>query len=71
MPRYQSTCVPPTQSKGAEKPKIGDLEEFLSKRDYLGAIALLQVRLPSCCRLMRAPYAADSVAHDVNITASL
>lgn len=27
-----------------DKPKIPDLEEFMSRRDYLGAIALLQFK---------------------------
>ncbi len=32
------------QQAAADKPKVPDLEELLTKRDYLGAIALLQFR---------------------------
>ncbi len=34
-------CV---QAAANEKPKVPELEEFLTKRDYLGAIALLSFR---------------------------
>lgn len=41
--RVAAPTLPASDKKEKEK-KAPDLEEFLQKRDYMGAIALLQVR---------------------------